>query len=65
VNGTFGFDSQRYYGWKKQLKQTGSLEYRSPKEHCGKINILPTKQRVASTLAYAVLPDVGSICKAR
>jgi transposase len=38
VNEAFGVDSKRYYSWKKQLEQTGSLEYKSPKERCGKIN---------------------------
>jgi transposase len=38
VNEAFGADSKRYYSWKKQLEQTGSLEYRSPKERRGKIN---------------------------
>jgi transposase len=38
VNEAFGVDSKRYYSWKKQLEQTGSLEYRSPKERRGKIN---------------------------
>jgi transposase len=27
----FGIDSKRYYSWKKQLEETGSLEYRTPK----------------------------------
>ena len=34
----FGVDSKRYYSWKKQLEQTGSLENKLPKERCGKIN---------------------------
>jgi transposase len=34
----FGVDSKRYYNWKKQLEETGSLEYRSPKERRGKID---------------------------
>jgi hypothetical protein len=38
VNEAFGVDSKRYYSWKKQLEQTGSLEYRSPIERRGKIN---------------------------
>jgi transposase len=38
VNEAFGVDSKRYYRWKKQLEETGSLEYKSPKERRGKIN---------------------------
>jgi transposase len=38
VQEAFGVDSKRYYSWKKQLEQTGSLEYKSPKERRGKIN---------------------------
>jgi transposase len=38
VNETSGIDSKRYYSWKKQLEQTGSLEYKSPQERRGKIN---------------------------
>jgi transposase len=38
VNEAFGVDSRRYYSWKKQLEETGSLEYRPPKERRGKIN---------------------------
>jgi transposase len=38
VNEAFGVDSKRYYSWKKQLEQTGSLESKSPKERNGKIN---------------------------
>jgi transposase len=38
VNEVFGVDSKRYYSWKKQLEETGSLEYRAPKERNGKIN---------------------------
>jgi hypothetical protein len=34
----FGVDSKRYYSWKKQLEQTGSLESKRPKERRGKIN---------------------------
>jgi transposase len=36
VNEAFGVDSRRYYSWKKQLEETGSLEYRAPKERRGK-----------------------------
>jgi transposase len=38
VEEAFGVDSKRYYSWKKQLEQTGSLESKKPKERCGKIN---------------------------
>jgi transposase len=38
VHEAFGVDSKRYYSWKKQLEQTGSLEYKSPKEREGKID---------------------------
>jgi transposase len=38
VQEAFGVDSKRYYSWKKQLEQTGSLEYKSPKERRGEIN---------------------------
>jgi transposase len=38
VNEAFGVDSKRYYSWKKQLEQTGSLESKSPKERNRKIN---------------------------
>ena len=38
VDEAFGVDSKRYYSWKKQLEQTGSLENKLPKERCGKIN---------------------------
>jgi ABC-type glycerol-3-phosphate transport system substrate-binding protein len=38
LNKAFGVDSKRYYSWKKQLKQTGSLEKRTPQERSGKIN---------------------------
>jgi transposase len=34
----FGVDCKRYYSWKKRFEETGSLEYRSPKERRGKIN---------------------------
>jgi transposase len=34
----FGVDSKRYYSRKKQLEETGSLEYKPPKERNGKIN---------------------------
>ena len=34
----FGVYSNRYYAWKKQLAQTGSLEYHTAKEHKGKID---------------------------
>jgi hypothetical protein len=39
----FSVDSKRYYSWKKQLEQTGSLEYKSPKERRG--NIIPSSFR--------------------
>jgi transposase len=42
----FGVDSKRYYSWKKQLEETGSLECRAPKERKGKIN----KQELARLL---------------
>jgi transposase len=32
----FGVDSKRYYSWKKQLNETGSLENRTHKERNGK-----------------------------
>jgi transposase len=38
VDEAFGVDSKRYYSWKKQLEETGFLEYRPPKERNGKIN---------------------------
>jgi transposase len=38
VDEAFGVDSKRYYSWKKQLEETGSLEYRLLKERNGKIN---------------------------
>jgi transposase len=38
VNEAFGVDSKRYYSWKKQLEQTGSLESKSPEERNRKIN---------------------------
>jgi transposase len=38
VREAFGVDSKRYYSWKKQLEETGSLEYKPPKERNGKIN---------------------------
>ncbi|MDR2096989.1 MAG: helix-turn-helix domain containing protein, partial [Spirochaetaceae bacterium] len=38
VNEAFGVDSKRYYSWKKQLEETGSLEYSAPKERRGKID---------------------------
>jgi hypothetical protein len=38
VNETFGVDSKRYYSRKKDLEQSGSLEYKSPQERHGKIN---------------------------
>jgi transposase len=38
VNEAFGVDSRRYYSWKKQMEETGSLEYRAPKERRGKID---------------------------
>ena len=34
----FRIDSKRYYSWKKQLEETGSLEYKTPKERNRKIN---------------------------
>jgi transposase len=34
----FGVDSKRYYSWKKQLEQTGSLKYQAPKERNRKID---------------------------
>jgi transposase len=34
----FGVYSHRYYAWKKQLVETGSLEYHTAKEHKGKID---------------------------
>jgi transposase len=34
----FGVDSKRYYSWKKQLEQTGSLKYQAPKERSRKID---------------------------
>jgi transposase len=34
----FGVDSKRYYSWKKQHEETGSLEYKPPKERNGKTN---------------------------
>jgi transposase len=34
----FGVDSKRYYSWKKQREETGSLEYKPPKERNRKIN---------------------------
>jgi transposase len=45
VNEAFGVDSKRYYSWKKQLEQTGSLEYRSPKERRGKMNLPALKSQ--------------------
>jgi transposase len=33
----FGVYSHRYYAWKKQLEETGSLEYHTAKEHKGKL----------------------------
>jgi transposase len=33
-----GVASKRYYSWKKQVEETGSLEYRYPKESDGKTN---------------------------
>jgi transposase len=38
VDEAFGVDSKRDYSWKKQLEETGSLEYRPPQERNGKIN---------------------------
>jgi transposase len=38
VNEAYGVDSRRYYSWKKQPEQTGSLEKRTPQERSGKIN---------------------------
>jgi transposase len=38
VSEAFGVDPKRYYSWKKQLEETGSLEYKPPKERNGKIN---------------------------
>jgi transposase len=38
LNEAFDVDSKRYYSWKKQLEETGSLEYRSSKERRRKIN---------------------------
>ena len=38
MNGAFGVDSGRYYCWKKQLAETGSLKYRPPKNRERKIN---------------------------
>jgi transposase len=38
VNEAFGVDSKRYYIWKKQLRETGSLEKKPLKERSGKIN---------------------------
>jgi transposase len=38
MNEAFGVDSKRYYIWKKQLEETGSLENKLPKERNGKIN---------------------------
>ncbi|MDR1232292.1 MAG: transposase [Spirochaetaceae bacterium] len=38
VNEAFGVDSKRYYCWKKQLEETGSLEKKPPKERSRKIN---------------------------
>jgi transposase len=34
----FDVDSKRYYSWKKQFEQTGSLKYQAPKEHNSKID---------------------------
>jgi transposase len=34
----FGVDSGRYYSRKKQLEETGSLEYKAAKERNGKMN---------------------------
>jgi transposase len=34
----FRIDSKRYYSWKKQLEETGSLEYKPSKERRRKIN---------------------------
>jgi transposase len=34
----FGVDSKRYYCWKNQLEETGSLEKKPLKERNGKIN---------------------------
>ena len=38
VKEAFGVDSKRYYSWKKQLEETGSLEYKPLKERRRKIN---------------------------
>jgi transposase len=38
VDEAFGVDSKRYYSWKKQLNETGSLENRTHKERNGKID---------------------------
>jgi hypothetical protein len=38
VREAFGVDSKRYNSRKKQLEETGSLEYKSPKERNGEIN---------------------------
>jgi transposase len=35
VSEAFGVDSKRYCYWKKQLEETGSLEYSPPKERSG------------------------------
>jgi transposase len=34
----FGVDSQRYYCWKKQLDETGSVKFHTPKERDRKID---------------------------
>jgi transposase len=38
VSEAFGVNPKRYYGWKKQLEETGFLEYKPPKERNGKTN---------------------------
>jgi transposase len=38
VSEAFGVDSKRYYSWKKKLEETGSLEYKPPKERRRKID---------------------------
>jgi transposase len=52
VDEAFGVDSKRYYNWKKQLEETGSLEYRPPKERNGKMNLPAPRLPRAWVLGY-------------